>query len=184
MISRRQLLRSPTRPAAVRQETAALRDFGRADDRCGSFASDRNASDSRGMSASPRKRPLASKRNPARGHPLAGLVQHSAGLHGVIAAQRLTAGLDRPTIPKLALALHPSVMTITKERISPFDLMSANCFCERVCGSSGSSRLVNPGQQTNHIIRIMINGSYSSPAQQVYGSRVKASVTFVRVTMF
>jgi hypothetical protein len=73
----------------------------------------------RRMSASPRKRPLASKRNPARGHPLAGLVQHSAGLHGVIAAQRPTAGLDRPTIPKLALALRSSVMAITKERISP-----------------------------------------------------------------
>jgi hypothetical protein len=50
---------------------------------------------------------------------LAGLVQHSAGLYRVIAAQRPTAGLDRPTIPKVVLALRLSVMTITKERISP-----------------------------------------------------------------
>jgi len=33
------------------------------------------------------------------------------------------------------------------------------------------------------MIRIMMNGSYSSPARRVYGSRVKASGNFVRVTM-
>jgi hypothetical protein len=37
----------------------------------------------------------------------------------VIAAQRPTGGLDRPTTPKVAVALSSSVMTITKERISP-----------------------------------------------------------------
>jgi len=40
------------------------------------------------MSVPLRKRRLALKKNPAkRGHPVAGLVQHSAGLHGVVAAQ-------------------------------------------------------------------------------------------------
>jgi hypothetical protein len=38
------------------RETAAPRNFDPAYDRCGSFASDQNASDSGGMSASPRKR--------------------------------------------------------------------------------------------------------------------------------
>ena len=42
---------------------------------------------------------------------------------------------------------------------------------------------VNPRQQINHTIRIMMNGSCSSPARRVYGSRVKASATFDRVTM-
>jgi hypothetical protein len=55
--------------------------------------------------------------------------------------------------------------------------------CARMCGSSGSSRLVSPRRQINHIIRTMMNGSCSSPARRVYGSRVKASVTFVQATM-
>jgi hypothetical protein len=95
-----------------------LREFNPPDVRFGSVPTRAIEATPRRMSASPRKRPLASKRNPARGHPLAGLVQHSAGLHGVIAAQRPTAGLDRPTIAKLALALRSSVTAITKERIS------------------------------------------------------------------
>jgi len=65
------------------------------------------------------KATVGSKKNPAKwGHPLAGLVQHSAGLHGVVAAQRPT-GLGHPTNPKVTLALRSSVTTITKERISP-----------------------------------------------------------------
>jgi hypothetical protein len=47
-------------------------------------------------------------------------------------------------------------------------------------------RIVSTGQstqQTNHIIRITMNGPCCSPARRVYGSRVKASVAFVRVTM-
>src|SRR5262249_4571006 len=66
-----------------------------------------------------RSAPKATAGTTKRGHPLAGLVQHSAGLRGVIAAQRPITGLDRPTNPKVALALRSSVTTITKERISP-----------------------------------------------------------------
>ena len=98
--------------AARLHETAALRELDPAYDCNGSFSSTRHRRNARATSASLRKRRLASKKNPAkRGHPVAGLVQHCAGLHVVIAAQRPITGLDRPTSPKVALALRSSVTT-------------------------------------------------------------------------
>jgi hypothetical protein len=106
----------------VRQEIAALRDFNLAYVGSGSVATGAIEATIGACPLRPESDRWPQKRNPARGHPLAGLVQHSAGLHGVIAAQQPTVGLDRPTTPKVALALRSSVMTITKERIFTAEL--------------------------------------------------------------